>query len=212
MTFDSRSGIYLITHTASGKGYVGSAASLAMRKGQHLRSLRAGTHHNPKLQNAWAKYGDGAFVFSVLEYVEDKAHLLAREQVWIDQLEVTSRTKGFNNAPTAGSLLGFKHSAETKARMAVSASKPKTAEHVANVARALKGRKMTPEQCEKMRMAKLGKKRAPHSEETKAKMSAASLGRKKSESHCANLAIAKLGKPWSAARRAAFEQSTEPPT
>ena len=47
-----------------------------------------------------------------------------------------------------------------------------------------------PEVIEKMRAAKLGKKRAPHSEETKAKMRAASLGKAKSQTARMNMSIA----------------------
>lgn len=55
------------------------------------------------------------------------------------------------------------------------------------------GRVMSPESIAKMRAAKLGKKRAPHSAETRAKMSAASKGRLKSEVHRAALAAAHTG-------------------
>lgn len=48
---------------------------------------------------------------------------------------------------------------------------------------------------EKMRLAKLGKKRQPHSEETKKKMSLASKGKSKSEKHKESLSKAKLGRP-----------------
>jgi hypothetical protein len=57
-----------------------------------------------------------------------------------------------------------------------------------------KGKKLSDEHKAKLSAAKLGKKRPPHSENTKSKMSAASKGREKSESHRLALAAAKLGK------------------
>jgi hypothetical protein len=55
------------------------------------------------------------------------------------------------------------------------------------------GRRPSPETREKLRLAKLGKKREAHTDETKAKMRAAALGRKKSPEHCAAIAKAKTG-------------------
>lgn len=185
-------GVYSILHAASGKSYVGSAVHLAKRHAQHQRMLRAGKHHNVKLQRAWDKYGEGAFVFKVLERVPERADLLKREQAWIDGLDAVA--KGFNLTPTAGSILGLKFTDESRQRMSLAATgKPKSPEHVANVAASLKGRKMTPEQCQKMRDAQIGKKRKPHSAETKARMSAAAKGKKKSPQHIAALSAAKTG-------------------
>lgn len=56
------------------------------------------------------------------------------------------------------------------------------------------GRKHTPETIAKLSAIRCGKKRKPHSEETKAKMSAASKGKTKSPEHRAKLAEAKRGK------------------
>ena len=194
------SGIYAITHAADGRVYVGSAKSLKKREGQHLRLLAAGKHHSIKLQNAWNKYGAQAFSFSVLEYVQDVALLVVREQEWIDSKQAA--THGFNVSAKAGSLLGFKHSKATKDQMSLAhKGRAKTPEHAAKTAEALRGRVMTDEQRQKMRDAKLGKKRKPHSEETKARMSAASKGKPKSPAHRAALSLAKTGKPLPAETR-----------
>ena len=182
--------IYTIKHVVTGKTYVGSTTrGLSRRKIEHWRDLRRGNHSNIKLQRAWNKYGEDYFVFAVLEFVPDAAQVIAQEQFWIDRLNAVD--DGYNLAPTAKSLLGFKHSIETREQMSKSATgKKKSPEHVAKYAAALRGRKMTPEQCEKMRIAKLGKKRAPHSEATKAKIAAAHKGRKLSDEHCAALSVA----------------------
>jgi hypothetical protein len=56
------------------------------------------------------------------------------------------------------------------------------------------GRKHTEETRAKIAAAKLGRKRQPHSPETKAKMSAAARGVKKSAEHRAAMSVAKAGK------------------
>lgn len=198
---DTRSGIYQIRHVASGKVYVGSAVHFHRRMGLHRRELRNGTHHSAKLQRAWDKHGEGAFVFEVLEAVEDVSLLLAREQVWLDALQACRR--GYNVAPTAGSLLGHRLSAASRARMSAAQSGvPKTPEHVAKVRAALLGRTMTEDQRQKMRDAKLGSKRGPHSDEHRAKIAAAHRGRTFSPEHRAKLAVAKQGRTLSAETRA----------
>ena len=73
------SGIYKITHVASGKFYIGSAVNVEKRVTNHKHELRKGVHHNKRLQNAWLKYGADAFVFSTL-LICSKENLLMYEQ------------------------------------------------------------------------------------------------------------------------------------
>lgn len=184
-----QSGIYQIRHTGNGKVYVGSAVNIAKRFGMHQRMLRRGAHHSIKLQRAWDKYGASAFSFSVLETVEDKARLLEREQFWLDQLN--SASHGYNITPTAGSLLGFKHTPETRRKMSkAKIGAERSEEHCLKLSAALSGRKMSAESRQKMRDAKLGKTRKPHSPETRAKMSAAALGRTFSDLTLARMSAA----------------------
>jgi group I intron endonuclease len=58
-------GVYTVTNKVSGRVYVGRSAKCSHRWNQHQARLRAGTHNNPPLQNAWRKYGAGAFEFAV---------------------------------------------------------------------------------------------------------------------------------------------------
>jgi group I intron endonuclease len=69
---------------------------------RHRWSLNRGRHRNPHLQQAWVKYGEANFEFSILEFVE-RDHLLAAEQVWIDRTGCAERTLGFNAYDVAGS-------------------------------------------------------------------------------------------------------------
>ncbi len=109
------SGIYKITCTANKKIYIGSAINLRLRRKDHFGMLRRGKHENPKLQNAWNKYGEQAFTFEVLELVLSMS-LTAREQYWFNKLKPFGN-KGFNIARIAGSNLGRKNSPEQIEKM-----------------------------------------------------------------------------------------------
>jgi len=96
-------GVYQIRCMPTGKIYVGSAVDLRERWEHHCRSLCRGDHHNIHLQNAWDKYGEENFEFSVLELVSDAPDLLRVEQEWIDRTGCADRNVGFNIYDTAGS-------------------------------------------------------------------------------------------------------------
>ena len=96
------SGVYQILCIPTGKLYVGSAVDLRQRWEQHRHRLRRGNHHNIHLQNAWDKYGEARFEFSVLEFV-DPSDLLRAEEARIDRTGCADRNIGFNIYETAGS-------------------------------------------------------------------------------------------------------------
>jgi len=102
------SGIYTIVNEVNGKSYIGSACSFRKRWATHRSDLKKGTHHSTYLQRAWNKYGEENFYFGVLEPVENKEDLVAREQFWLDTLKPE-----YNISPTAGSSLGARQSEET---------------------------------------------------------------------------------------------------
>ena len=65
-------GIYLIVHIASNRSYVGLTGMPGGFEGrwqQHRLRLDNNTHHNPHLSNAWKKYGEAEFTFSVHTYI-----------------------------------------------------------------------------------------------------------------------------------------------
>ncbi len=95
------SGIYQIRCIPTGKIYVGSAVNLRVRWRDHCRKLHLGEHINLHLQNAWNKYGEENFEFSVLEFVEEP-DLLKAEQSWIDGTNCVDKNIGFNICPIAG--------------------------------------------------------------------------------------------------------------
>lgn len=167
----TRSGVYCIRSTVSGRVYVGSAVDVRRRWSVHRWRLSQGTHHSVLLQRSWNKHGAGAFVFDVIEAVKDKSLLVGLEQHWIDKLKSCCPRSGFNIAPRAGSSLGRKHPPEVLAKMraaqvgrkkapftdehraAIRASRlgnqwgkgiPKSADHRAKISSAKKGKKARP--------------------------------------------------------------------
>jgi len=76
-------GIYKIINVVNNKFYVGSAVDLKRRRIRHFSELRTGKHNNKHLQAAWDKYGEPAFIFVVLEEVDDSVNILELEDVWL---------------------------------------------------------------------------------------------------------------------------------
>lgn len=64
-----------------------------------MSKLKKGKHPCAPLQNAFDKYGDNSFEFSIIEIVSDPDNILIREKFWIDCLNACDRTTGFNVNP-----------------------------------------------------------------------------------------------------------------
>jgi len=105
-------GVYQIINTVNGRLYIGSAVNIQKRIYEHFRRLAAGKHENPRLQNAFKKYGRRAFSWSLLVEVTDRRALVATEQLHIDAIKPF-----YNICLTAGSRLGVQHSKQTKQRL-----------------------------------------------------------------------------------------------
>ncbi len=78
-------GIYKIRNLINNKIYVGSTKNIKARWAKHKALLRHNKHQNTHLQNAWNKYGEGAFVFEVIEECRIE-NLISREQFFINSL------------------------------------------------------------------------------------------------------------------------------
>jgi group I intron endonuclease len=111
--FKNQSGIYLIHNLVNGTQYIGSASNFKKRfyAYYNLNLLL----DNRYISNSILKYGHDNFSLIIVETVTtDKDNLnktiLEREQYYIDTLKPK-----LNINPTAGSMLGFKHSEETSA-------------------------------------------------------------------------------------------------
>lgn len=162
------SGIYKITNIANNHIYIGSAKNLTFRWYFHCWQLKRQQHHSIYLQRAWNKYGQDAFIFTVLEYCSVET-LLLREQVFLDDINPE-----YNICKIAGSCLGrvVSEKSKEKQRLAMTGRK-QTPEHIKNASITRIGRKHTPEHIEKVRQGNIGKVR---SEESKLKISVAKTG------------------------------------
>jgi group I intron endonuclease len=154
------SGIYKIqSNVHSDRCYIGSAQNIKGRWQLHISELRRNKHKNGRLQNHFNKYGESDLQFSLVVGC-DKENLISYEQFYIDSLGPY-----FNILKIAGSALNFKHSEET----------------IKHLRQIHLGHKMTPEQNENNRLARLGKPVYPK-------------GTKFSELHKKHIAEAKMRK------------------
>ena len=94
-------GVYQIRNLISGKIYIGSTVHFRDRKYSHFKELRSGTHHSSRLQAAFNKYGENAFVFEPIEIVDHEDKLLDREQHYLDTLLPFGKF-GYNISKLAG--------------------------------------------------------------------------------------------------------------
>lgn len=150
------SGIYKITNTATDHFYIGSAVNLQRRKTRHFSELRNHKHNNRRLQAAWDKYGEAAFIFTVIESVEDRAALYAAEDKWLAGHVGTSYCYNLGMVAISPMLglsgersptWGYKHTPEAKEKIAAaSRGRPVSAETLAKRSAALKGREIPLEQ------------------------------------------------------------------
>lgn len=74
-------GIYKITNLKTNTVYIGASVQIETRFSQHLNELRKGTHRNTHLQNAFKKYGESNFEFTIVE--ECTRDILRSEEIRI---------------------------------------------------------------------------------------------------------------------------------
>lgn len=61
---------YSITNDINNKSYIGITTTPIRRKNCHFNYLRQNKHFNPKLQNAFNKYGEEYFHFDIIEAID----------------------------------------------------------------------------------------------------------------------------------------------
>lgn len=112
------SGIYKIQNLVNGKYYIGSSDRVYRRWRHHLTRLRNGTHENPHLQNAWRKYGESAFQFSILKSV-DSLHLLEEEQLFLNECKLQTDISYNISYNATAPMKGRTHSPASKRKMSL---------------------------------------------------------------------------------------------
>ncbi len=115
-----KAGVYRWINIANGKSYIGSSVDLGRRLKDYftLGYLEFGIKKSQShIYKSLLKNGYSNFSFEILEYCEpEKA--IEREQHYIDLFQPE-----YNILKKAGSLYGFKHSEETKAKFKIRSSK-----------------------------------------------------------------------------------------
>jgi group I intron endonuclease len=195
------SGIYRILNIVSGKAYIGSAANVKARLNWHKCYLRKGKHPNIKLQRTWAKHGEDAFLFELIEEVEVPS-LNIREQHYMDTYSAASI--GYNIAPNAEGNRGRTLTPEHRAKIGASSrGKPRSPETRARISAAQKGKKLSPEHIEKLREWFKRRKMTPEhiAALTRGRVIAVT-GKSLSPEHRAKISSAHIGMTLSAETRA----------
>ena len=167
-----RTGIYVITNNTNGKRYVGSSVHVLRRWRDHEYKLRHDKHKNKHLQAAWNTYGEEAFTFRVLAWLE-KSELRDTEARLIKAWDTTNREKGYNTTEdTTTPIRGW------------NTGKTLTPEHRRKISESLTGHTVTSATREKLSSALIGKesgnKGRVNSPEHRAKISKTLTGRKDS--------------------------------
>lgn len=126
-------GVYCIVHTRSGRIYIGSSNAIGERWGSHRSCLRRGVHKNLRLQRAWDKHGEDAFVFDILERVESRDQLVPREKAWLTRTNSWNPEVGYNLTGGANGAGNHRTPEQRAAQSARMKGVPKTAEHRANI-------------------------------------------------------------------------------
>ncbi len=192
--------IYIITSKANGKQYVGICKDLNRRWGQHL-SINGSA---PALHAAIKKYGKNGFIFTHICDAFDFEAACDLERTLIQQHN-TKSPHGYNLTDGGEGVVGCPMTEKDKEvrRKATTAFMASLSTEERSEKFGTKGRKLTVEQIEKIRLSNkgknLGKKpssetrakmsashkkrpRQPMSEETKQKIRQSLLGRKMPES------------------------------
>lgn len=135
------SGIYRWTNLITGDSYIGGAINFTSRLNYYFNENSLGRtlrRSNSRIVRSLLKYGHSSFSFEILEYCEPMG-VIKREQYYIDLLEPE-----YNICQTAGSMLGFRHTEESKAKTAAAQlGKKLTDEHKANISEGMKSRVLT---------------------------------------------------------------------
>jgi group I intron endonuclease len=88
--------LYEIKNKETDFRYIGCSKDYENRWVRHKRSLTAKAHHNPHLQNAWNKYGESSFEFSVIKELDSE------EFMFLEERELISNSNNLYNIAEGG--------------------------------------------------------------------------------------------------------------
>lgn len=114
MAKEKLSGIYCIENKVNSKKYIGQSNNIYARWYNHKYCLNHNRHGNNHLQNAWNKYGENNFDFTILELCDDEI-IDSKEQYYIEKYSSTIDKNGYNL--DSGGNKNKHHSEETKNRI-----------------------------------------------------------------------------------------------
>lgn len=94
----NKCGIYCIKNITTNKVYIGKSKNIYNRMMQHQYNLRKKSKdENRYLINAWHKYGEDDFEYTILEELDLNEELLReREDFWIVKFNATNKKFGYN--------------------------------------------------------------------------------------------------------------------
>lgn len=93
--------IYQIENLVTHESYIGQTVDINRRRNTHFNCLRKNKHENPKLQNAWNKYGEQEFHFRYWTFeIESLEELNKLECEYIQKYD--SLEHGYNLVPGGG--------------------------------------------------------------------------------------------------------------
>lgn len=174
-------GIYMIQNKVNNKIYIGQAVDIEDRWRDHRRDLTNRRKENRHFINAWKRYGEENFEFTILLECEE-SDLNMYEEYYIFELMTYDHRVGYNKTYGGGS---GRPTEEAKRKMSESS----------------KGKYHSEETKRKLSEANKGEKNSfygkYHSEETKRKISESNKGRQRSEEIKRKISESKKGKQFS---------------
>jgi group I intron endonuclease len=109
-------GIYIVLNVAKNKVYIGQSTNATERMRKHKQMLKRNQHFSNELQTDWNECSEKAFIFSIVEVVEEKNKLVEREEFWTLFYKNNSTCSVYNIS------IGYKISEQTKAKLRISSS------------------------------------------------------------------------------------------
>lgn len=186
---------YLITNLVTGIRYVGVTTQQPPIKRWKRHISEAKHNMGPPLLHAdMRRYGIEAFRFEVVTTYETHAAMVQGERDMIVQYN-TLAPAGYNMTTGGQGTIGYKWSAEARARLSAT-NKGRSMEHArAAMLAAVRGKPLSPEHRAKIAAAHMGKKQGPMSEAQKEKLRITSARHRHSPESIARMRVAQL-KSW----------------